>query len=107
MKIKINCIFAKICTLENFPLYDINFYFIIYFLNYSNALITPNLPQVSSLHFWSYKIEMTLVASGCDQCVGSVGGGYTVHLIMKYPYSSCVCAFWQPRPYFLFNFCVN
>ena len=54
---------------------------------------------------------MTLGASGCNQCVGpvgvvtgssecdqwvwSVGGVYTVYLIMKYPYSSCVCAFWH------------
>ena len=28
-------------------------------------------------------------------------GGYTVYLIMKYPHSSCVCAFGQPHPYFL------
>ena len=34
----------------------------------------------------------------------SLGGGYTVYLIMKFPYSS-LCAFWQLPPYFLFNFC--
>ena len=49
-------------------------------------------------------------ASGCGHWVWSVGGGYTVYLIMKYPYSSCVCAFWQPHPYFLsntFKFCAK
>ena len=35
-----------------------------------------------------------------------MGGGYTFYLIMKYPFS-CVCAFEQPRPYFLFHICKN
>ena len=54
----------------------------------------------------SQNVEMTLGTSGCDQSMGPVGvvtgssgcsqwvGGYTLYLIMKYSYSSCVCAFW-------------
>ena len=44
-------------------------------------------------------------ASGCGHWMWSVGGGYNVYLIMEYPYTSCVCAFWQPHPQFPFNFC--
>ena len=44
------------------------------------------------------------VISGCGHWMLYVGGGYTFYLIMKYPFS-CVCAFEQPRPYFLFHSC--
>ena len=40
-------------------------------------------------------------ASGCGHWEVDIR---TVYLIMKYPYSACVCAFRQPHPYFLFNF---
>ena len=58
---------------------------------------------------------MTLLASGCDQCLRPVGvftvcGQWVVtdlldYLIMKYPYCSCGCTIWQAHPYIMFNFC--
>ena len=52
---------------------------------------------------------MTFGASGYDQCVEPVGvvSGWWIHSLphMKHCYSSCLCSFWQPYPYFLFNFC--
>ena len=42
-------------------------------------------------------VEITLGASGCASGYGhsvwSVGGGFTFYIIMKEPYSSCICAF--------------
>ena len=91
--------------------------------------------RLGILHYEVYTIsanvEMTLGANRCDQCMGPVdvvteSSGCdqwvgpvdmvtecfqwlvdmrTFYLIMKYLYSSNVSAFWQPHPYFLFNFC--
>ena len=62
----------------------------------------------------SQNVEMALGTSRCDECVGPVGvvtagcGQWVVdllcYLIMKYP-TPLVSTFWQPHPYFLFNFC--
>ena len=58
-------------------------------------------------------VEMTLAASGCVQCVWPVdvvtGCIQSVvdlldYLIMKYPYSFISVLFFQPHPYFLYNF---
>ena len=52
---------------------------------------------------------MTFGTSGYDQCIQPVGvvSWWWIHSLphMKHCYSSCLCSFWQPHPYFLFNFC--
>ena len=45
-------------------------------------------------------VELGRVVTGCGQWVIDI-----LYLIMKYPYSYCVSAFWLPHLYFLFNFC--
>ena len=54
---------------------------------------------------WEWLLGLVGEASGCGHWEWSVGGGYTFCLVMKYPCFSYLCAFWQPHPYFLFNFC--
>ena len=54
---------------------------------------------------WKWLLGIVGEASGCGHWEPSVGGGYTFCLVMKYPCFSYLCAFWQPHPYFLLNFC--